>query len=200
MEVTMQSGGTLAVADEVFATQYNEALIHQVVTANMAGARAGTRAQRTRAEVSGGGSKPWRQKGTGRARSGTSSSPIWRSGGRAFAAKPQNWSQKVNRKMYRGALRSILSELLRQERLQVVDAFDVSQPKTKGLVAKLKDLELTDVLIVDLEPSDNLRLAARNLYQVGVCSVAELDPVSLIAFDRVLVTTAAMKQIEERLS
>ncbi|MEO5343180.1 MAG: 50S ribosomal protein L4 [Gammaproteobacteria bacterium SHHR-1] len=200
MELTVQDGTSLQVAEAVFAADYNEALIHQVVNAYLAGSRAGTRAQKTRAQVSGGGAKPWRQKGTGRARAGTSRSPIWRSGGVTFAARPQNWAQKVNRKMYRAALRSILSELLRQERLQVVESFQVDAPKTKVLAQRLHDMGLKDVLIIDQEPDENLYLSSRNLYHVGVCAVDEIDPVSLVGFGKVLMTSAALKSLEERLA
>ena len=165
-----------------------------------AGSRQGTRAQKTRSDVSGGGAKPWRQKGTGRARAGTIRSPIWRSGGVTFAARPQDHSQKVNKKMYRGAMKSILSELVRQERLQVVEEFAVSQPKTKELVNKLKDYDMKDVLIITNEIDENLFLAARNLHKVDVRDVAAIDPVSLIAFDNVIITTDAVKQIEEMLA
>jgi large subunit ribosomal protein L4 len=161
-----------------------------------AGARQGTRAQKTRSEVSGGGAKPWRQKGTGRARAGTTRGPIWRTGGVTFAAKPQDHSQKVNRKMYRGAIASILSELVRQERLVVVENFSVETPKTKDLVAKLKGLELKDVLIVTKEVDENLFLSARNLYKVDVRDVAAIDPVSLVGFEKVLITADAVKEIE----
>jgi len=200
MDLNVQSGGSLQVSDAVFGADYNDALVHQVVTAFMAGARAGTRGQKTRAAVRGGGAKPWRQKGTGRARAGTSRSPLWRGGGVTFAAKPRSWSQKVNRKMYRGALRSILSELLRQERLVIVEQIAVETPKTKQLVGKLRDLGFDDVLIVADEADENLYLAARNLYKVAVCEPADVDPVSLIGFGRVLMTSAAVKRIEERLS
>ena len=183
-----------------FGREFNEALVHQVVVSYMAGARAGTRAQKTRSDVSGGGAKPWRQKGTGRARAGTIRSPIWRTGGVTFAARPQDHSQKVNRKMYRGAVRSILSELVRQERLIVVESFGIEAPKTKLLVAKLKELELKDVLIVTEEVDENLFLSSRNLYKVDVRDVAGIDPVSLIAFDKVLITAAAVKQLEESLA
>ena len=201
----MQAGGessaeVLQVSDAVFAADYNEALIHQVVTAFLAGARSGTKAQKNRSAVSGGGSKPFRQKGMGRARAGTIRSPIWRSGGVTFAASPRDFGQKVNRKMYRGALRSILSELLRQERLVVVADIAVDAPKTKQLLAKLNELGLQQVLIVDQEPDENIYLAARNLHEVDVCDVREVDPVSLIGFDKVLITTPAIKQLEGRLS
>ncbi|NIY92505.1 50S ribosomal protein L4, partial [Vibrio diazotrophicus] len=188
------------VSETTFGREFNEALVHQVVVAYAAGARQGTRAQKTRSEVSGGGAKPWRQKGTGRARAGTIRSPIWRTGGVTFAAKPQDHSQKVNKKMYRGAMKSIFSELVRQERLIVVENFSVEAPKTKELTAKLKELELNDVLIVTGEVDENLFLAARNLYKVDVRDVSGIDPVSLIAFDKVLMTADAVKQVEEMLA
>ncbi len=203
MDLNVQAGGgseTLSVSDAVFAADYNEALIHQVVTAYMAGARSGTKAQKNRSAVSGGGSKPWRQKGMGRARAGTIRSPIWRSGGVTFAAQPRDYSQKVNRKMYRGALRSILSELVRQERLVAVPELKVEAPKTKELVGKLKELGLDEVLIVLDQPDENLYLAARNLYKVDVCDVNEVDPVSLVGFDKVLMSAGAIKKLEERLA
>jgi large subunit ribosomal protein L4 len=194
------ASGAVEVSEATFGKEFNEALIHQVVTAYAAGARQGTRAQLTRSEVRGGGKKPWRQKGTGRARAGTIRSPIWRTGGVTFAAKPQDFSQKVNRKMYRGAVKSILSELVRQERLVVVENFAVETPKTKALVAQLKELDLTDVLIVTEEVQENLFLAARNLHKVDVRDVQGIDPVSLIAFDKVLITAGAVKQLEEALA
>ncbi|GEA50419.1 50S ribosomal protein L4 [Vibrio inusitatus NBRC 102082] len=200
MELMVKGADALTVSETTFGRDFNEALVHQVVVAFAAGARQGTRAQKTRSEVSGGGAKPWRQKGTGRARAGTIRSPIWRSGGVTFAAKPQDHSQKVNKKMYRGAMKSILSELVRQERLVVVDNFSVEAPKTKELIAKLKDLELNDVLIVTSEVDENLFLAARNLYKVDARDVAAIDPVSLIAFDKVLITADAVKQVEEMLA
>jgi large subunit ribosomal protein L4 len=204
MDLNVQAGNgkseTISVSDSVFAADYNEALIHQVVTAYMAAARAGTKASKSRSDVSGGGIKPFRQKGTGRARAGTSRSPIWRSGGVTFAARPRDYSQKVNRKMYRGALRSILSELLRTERMMVVSEFAIEAPKTQELVAKLNGLELKEVLIVAVQPDENLYLAARNLYGVDVCDVREIDPVSLIGFDKVVVTSESLKQLEESLA
>ncbi|HBK7252930.1 TPA: 50S ribosomal protein L4 [Vibrio cholerae] len=200
MELMVKGANALTVSETTFGREFNEALVHQVVVAYAAGARQGTRAQKTRSEVSGGGAKPWRQKGTGRARAGTIRSPIWRTGGITFAAKPQDHSQKVNKKMYRGAMKSILSELVRQERLIVVENFSVEAPKTKALVAKLKELELNDVLIVTGEVDENLFLAARNLYKVDVRDVTGIDPVSLIAFDKVLMTAAAVKQVEEMLA
>jgi len=200
MELMVKGADALTVSETTFGRDFNEALVHQVVVAYAAGARQGTRAQKTRSEVAGGGAKPWRQKGTGRARAGTIRSPIWRTGGVTFAAKPQDHSQKVNKKMYRGAMKSILSELVRQERLIVVDNFSVEAPKTKELVAKLKELELSDVLIVTGEVDENLFLAARNLYKVDARDVAGIDPVSLIAFDKVLMTADAVKQVEESLA
>ncbi|MCK6263136.1 MULTISPECIES: 50S ribosomal protein L4 [Vibrio] len=200
MELMVKGADALTVSETTFGREFNEALVHQVVVAFAAGARQGTRAQKTRSEVSGGGAKPWRQKGTGRARAGTIRSPIWRTGGVTFAAKPQDHSQKVNKKMYRGAMKSILSELVRQERLIVVDNFSVEAPKTKELVAKLNELELSDVLIVTAEVDENLFLAARNLYKVDARDVAGIDPASLIAFDKVLITAEAVKQVEELLA
>ncbi|MEW6992244.1 50S ribosomal protein L4 [Colwelliaceae bacterium 6441] len=200
MELSLKDAkGALEVSEATFGREFNEALVHQVVVAYAAGARAGTRAQKTRSEVSGGGAKPWRQKGTGRARAGTTRGPIWRTGGVTFAAKPQDHSQKVNRKMYRGAIKSILSELVRQERLVVVENFAVETPKTKELVAKLQGLELKDVLIVTPEVTENLFLSARNLYKVDVRDVDGIDPVSLVGFEKVLMTATAVKQLEEML-
>jgi large subunit ribosomal protein L4 len=188
------------VSDAVFGAEFKQPLVHQVVTAYMAGARAGTKAQKSRSEVNGGGIKPWRQKGTGRARAGTIRSPLWRTGGVTFAARPRSYEQKVNRKMYQGALRSILSELVRQERLVVVEQFGVDAPKTKQLVQQLAALGLNDVLIVLESLEDNLLLAARNLYHVDVRAVADLDPVSLVGFGQVLMTAGALKQLEEQLA
>ncbi|AVI66044.1 50S ribosomal protein L4 [Shewanella sp. WE21] len=200
MELVLKDAqSALEVSETTFGRDFNEALVHQVVVAYAANARQGTRAQKTRAEVTGSGKKPWRQKGTGRARAGSVKGPIWRGGGVTFAAKTQDHSQKVNKKMYRGALRSILSELVRQERLVIVESFGVEAPKTKELKAKLKAMNLEDVLIVTAEVDENLFLAARNLYKVDVRDVAGLDPVSLIAFNTVLVTADAVKQIEEML-
>jgi large subunit ribosomal protein L4 len=200
MELVLKDAqSALEVNPTIFGRDFNEALVHQVVVAYAAGARQGTVKQKTRSEVSGGGKKPWRQKGTGRARAGTIRSPIWRSGGVTFAARPQDHSQKVNKKMYRGALRSILSELVRQERLVVVEKFGLEAPKTKELVAKLKQFEMSDVLIITESVDENLFLAARNLYKVDVRDVAGIDPVSLVAFDKVLITAAAVKQLEESL-
>ena len=201
MELTLKDAkGALEVSDATFGREFNEALVHQVVVAYGAGARQGTKAQKTRSEVRGGGKKPWRQKGTGRARAGTIRSPIWVGGGRAFAAKPRDFDQKVNKKMYRGAIKSILSELVRQDRLIVVESFGVDAPKTKSLLAKLNELELKDVLIVTPEVDENLFLSSRNLYKVDVRDVQGVDPVSLIAFEKVLMTADAVKQLEEALA
>ncbi|KFD22416.1 MULTISPECIES: 50S ribosomal protein L4 [Tatumella] len=201
MELVLKDAqSALTVSETTFGRDFNEALVHQVVVAYAAGARQGTRGQKTRAEVTGSGKKPWRQKGTGRARAGSAKSPIWRSGGVTFAAKTQDHSQKVNKKMYRGALKSILSELVRQERLIVVEQFSVEAPKTKLLAQKLKDMALEDVLIVTGELDENLFLAARNLFKVDVRDAAGIDPVSLIAFDKVVMTADAVKQVEEMLA
>ena len=190
----------LEVSETTFGREFNEALVHQVVTAYMAGGRQGSRKQKNRSEVSGGGRKPWRQKGTGRARAGTIRSPLFRTGGTTFAARPQDHSQKVNRKMYRGAMQAILSELVRQERLVVVESIAVDEPKTKAFIAKLKEYELPQsVLVVADEVEENLYLAARNVPHADVRDVAGADPVSLIAHDKVLITVAALKQFEEML-
>lgn len=199
MDLSIQGGSKIQVSDAVFGAEYKKSLIHQVVTSYLAGGRAGTKAQKNRAAVSGGGIKPWRQKGTGRARAGTISSPLFRTGGVTFAASPRDYSQKVNRRMYKGALRSILSELLRNERLVVVDEFTIDAPKTKDLVSKLGALDLIDVLVVTVNPDVNLQLASRNLYHVDVRDAGEIDPVSLVGYEKVLMTSAALKQIEERL-
>lgn len=200
MELNLVAGGTVEVSDQTFGREFNEALIHQVVTAYLAGARQGTRAQKTRSEVAGGGRKPWRQKGTGRARAGTTRSPIWRSGGVTFAAKPQNFSQKVNKKMYRAAMQSIWSELVRQDRLVVTDKLGIDAPKTKVLADKLSTMDLSEVLIITGEVSDALQLSARNLPNVDVRDTDAIDPVSLISFEKVLVTVDALKVIEEQLA
>ena len=194
------NGGSVELAETAFAREYNEALVHQVVVAFMAAGRQGSRAQKNRSAVSGGGKKPWRQKGTGRARAGTTRSPIWRSGGVTFAAQPQDHSTKVNRKMYRGALRCIVSELIRQQRLVAVESFSVQAPKTKALLAQLKDLEISSALIVTEEVDENLFLAARNVKAVDVRDVDAIDPVSLISYDKVLITVPALKKLEEVLA
>jgi large subunit ribosomal protein L4 len=192
--------GSLAVAETVFGQPYREGLVHQVVTAYFAAARAGTKAQKTRAEVSGGGRKPWKQKGSGQARAGTTRGPIWRTGGRAFAARPRNYEQKVNRKMYQGALRSILSELIRQERMLVVDNLDVAEVKTKVLVDRLAAFQTKSLLLVAEEVSDALYLSARNLHWVGLADVESVDPALLIAFDKVVITQGSINRLQERLS
>ncbi|WP_405223820.1 50S ribosomal protein L4 [Lentisalinibacter sediminis] len=194
------AGGSVEVSEDTFGASYNESLVHQVVTAYLAGARAGTKAQKNRSDVRGGGAKPWRQKGTGRARAGTIRSPIWVGGGRTFAARPRSFEQKVNRKMYRGALKSVLSELIRQERLVVTGELTLEAPKTKELAGKLKSLGLDDVLIVNEAFDEKVYLAARNLKNVGICDVAAVDPVALMRFEKVLITVPALKLIEERLS
>ncbi|MBB5212492.1 50S ribosomal protein L4 [Microbulbifer hydrolyticus] len=189
--------GTVAVSEVAFGREFNQDLVHQAVVAYMAGARQGTKAQKNRSAVSGGGKKPWRQKGTGRARAGTIRSPLWRSGGVTFAAEPRDHSVKLNKKMYRAALRCILSELARQERLVVVESFDVEAPKTKQLVTKLAQFDLSEALIVTEEVNENLYLAARNLHKIDVRDVQGIDPVSLIRFDKVVVTVSALKKIDE---
>jgi len=186
-------------SEACFGAKFNESLVHQVVTAVLAGRRSGTKAQKTRAEVRGGGRKPWNQKGTGQARAGTIRSPLWVGGGRTFAAKPRSFEQKVNRKMYRAALRSVLSELLRQERLVLTTEVAVGAPKTKELKAKLAELGVANGLIVVEAFNENLWLAARNLPNVDVVDVASVDPVSLVGADKVLMTAAAAKMLEERL-
>jgi len=199
MQLNVSGGQAIEVSDVTFAAQFNETLVHQAVVAYMAGGRQGTRKQKTRAEVSGGGKKPWRQKSTGRARAGSTRGPIWRGGGATFAARSQNFEQKLNRKMYRAALRSILAELVRNERLVVVPEFVVEAPKTKALLGKLGELNLNDVLIISESIDENLYLAARNLPHVDVRDVLGADPVSLIAFEKVLVTVPALKKFEELL-
>lgn len=199
LQITGSAKKSASVSDAVFARPFNEALVHQVVTAYMAGARRGTKANKGRSDVRGGGTKPWRQKGSGRARAGTIRSPIWEGGGVTFAARPRDWSQKVNRKMYRGALCSILSELVRQDRLIVVDKFTAKEPKTKELAGQLDKLGLNDVLIVTEEVDSNLFLSARNIPGVEIVDVAAINPVSLMRRDKVLITMGALKKLEERL-
>ena len=200
MKLKLQDKSSVDVAEAAFGADYNEALVHQVVSAYLAGARAGTKAQKNRSSARGGGAKPWRQKGTGRARVGTIRSPIWVGGGRAFAAKPRSYDQKVNKKMYRAALRSVFGELVRQDRLVIVKELGIDAPKTKLLATKLKDLDLDNVLILNEAFDEKVFLAARNLPNVGICDVASMDPVVLIRFEKVLVTLPALKLIEERLS
>ena len=197
MNLNIASGGSVTVSEVAFGKEFNESLVHQVVTAFLAGGRQGSKAQKSRSDVSGGGKKPWRQKGTGRARAGTIRSPIWRSGGVTFAAQPRDFSQKVNRKMYRGALRCILSELVRQERLVVVDSISVEAPKTKMLASQLKEMQLSNVLIITNTEDPNLYLSARNIPHVEVSDVQGADPVSLISYEKVLITVDALKQFEE---
>jgi large subunit ribosomal protein L4 len=200
MKLKIVNGGAeLQVSDAAFGRKYNEALVHQVVVAYRNAGRAGTKAQLTKAEVRGGGKKPWAQKGTGQARAGSSRSPIWVGGGRAFAAKPRDFAQKVNRKMYRGALSTMLSELARTERLLVTSEIPLEAPKTKLLVNQLKQWELSNVLIVVEALDEKLFLAARNLPHVAVLEVAQLDPLSLASYDKVLATVGAVKMLEERL-
>jgi len=202
MELAIRNAesSSVQVADLVFGADYKPGLVHQVVTAYMAGGRAGTKAQKNRSAVSGGGAKPYRQKGTGRARAGTSRSPLWRTGGVTFAAQPRSYAQKVNRKMYRGALRSIVSELVRSERLLVVADFAVDAPKTKAVLAKLAELGVERALILVDEVADNLALGARNLPGVWVDMASAVDPVSLVAAEQVIITEAGLRRLEERLS
>jgi large subunit ribosomal protein L4 len=197
MKLAVSGGKDIQVSEATFGRDFSEPLVHQVVTAYLAGARAGTKAQKNRSAVSGGGKKPWRQKGTGRARVGTIRSPIWVGGGRTFAAAPRDHSQKVNRKMYRGALQAILSELVRQERLTVVDAIAMDAPSTKGLRSKLDEMGFESGLIVTAEVDSNLYLSSRNLPGVHCLDVAGIDPVSLVSADRVLMTVEAIEKIQE---
>ena len=199
MNLNTVSGSAVELSEVAFGREFNEALVHQVVTAYLAGGRQGSKAQKSRGEVSGGGKKPFRQKGTGRARAGSIRSPIWVGGGKTFAARPQDWSQKVNRKMYRGAMQCIMAELVRQDRLILVDEFAVAAPKTKELLAKLNDLNATRALSVTDAVDENLYLAARNIPHVDVVDAAAIDPVSLIAFDKVVMSVAAAKKIEVEL-
>lgn len=199
MDLKTVSGAAVKLSDVAFGREFNEALVHQVVVAYLAGGRQGSRAQKTRSEVSGGGRKPFKQKGTGRARAGSIRGPIWRGGGITFAAKPQNWSQKVNKKMYRGAMQCILAELVRQERLVLVDEISISTPKTKELVAKLKELDAPKALIVTNDVDENLYLSARNIPHVNVLGTQEVDPVSLISFDKVIMSVDAAKKFEVEL-
>jgi large subunit ribosomal protein L4 len=187
------------VSDVVFDRDYNESLVHQITTAFLAGGRSGSKAQKNRSEARGGGKKPWKQKGTGRARAGTTRSPIWRSGGVTFAAQPRNFTQKVNKKMYKGAISVIFSELLRTDRLKFVSELDVNKPKTKNITSLMKSLEVKDVLLLTDELDENLYLSSRNLYHVGVCDAQSIDPVSLIGYENVVMTKAALKKIEAML-
>ena len=197
MQLTVTGGKDIKVSEATFGREFSEALVHQVVTAYLAGARAGTKAQKNRSAASGGGAKPWRQKGTGRARSGTIRSPIWRGGGKTFAATPRDHSQKVNRKMYRGAMQAILSELVRQERLVVVDSLEIAEPKTQALVAKLAELDMESGLIVTSDIDENVYLASRNVPGLYLVDVAGIDPVSLVGADKVVMTVDAIEKIQE---
>ncbi|MGF1548235.1 MAG: 50S ribosomal protein L4 [Thiotrichales bacterium] len=200
MDLQISGGGAISVSDKTFARAFNESLVHQAIVAYMAAGRSGTKAQKTRAEVSGGGIKPWRQKGSGRARAGSIRSPLWRKGGRAFAARPRDYAQKLNKKMYRAAISSILSELVRAERLIVVDRFDIESLKTKALAAKLDGMDLNDVLIVVHELDDNLLLASRNLPFVDVSNVAGINPYALVRNEKVVITREAIQRVEEWLA
>jgi len=200
MELAVNGGSKINVSDTVFGRDFSESLVHQVVTAYLAGGRAGTKAQKNRSAVSGGGRKPWRQKGTGNARAGTIRSPLWRSGGATFAAQPRDFNQKVNRKQYRAALKAILSELVRQDRLIVVENLAVSEPKTKALLAKLSDLGMERGLMVDSELDTNLYLSSRNAKGVQALTVDTLNPVSLVGAERVVMTKSAVNKIEEWLA
>lgn len=193
------SGANIALNQDIFGAAFNESLVHQIVIAYQAGARQGTKAQKNRAAVNGGGAKPWRQKGTGRARAGTNRSPIWRGGGNAFPASPRNFSQKVNRKSLKSAMRSILAELVRQDRLIVVDEFKFDQPKTRALSASLYGLEANNALLVDVQGNTNLELSARNLPFVSVASAANLNPVDLVNHDKVVISQQAMNELQEKL-
>ena len=197
MQLSVNGGKDIQVSDATFGREFSEALVHQVVTAYLAGARAGTKAQKNRSAVSGGGAKPFRQKGTGRARAGTIRSPLWRTGGKVFAAAPRDHSQKVNRKMYRGAMQAILSELVRQGRLVVVPSLELDAPKTGALVAKLAELGVEKGLIVTSEANENVYLASRNLPGVYAVDVSAIDPVSLVAADKVVLTIEAVEKIQE---
>ena len=199
LNVSTNKSTSAEVADTIFARDFNQSLVHQVTTAYMSGGRQGSKAQKNRAAVSGGGKKPWAQKGTGRARAGTSRGPIWRSGGVTFAAQPRSYVQKVNKKMYKGAMSVIFSELVRSERLKVVKDFGVKDAKTKNVTALLKALDVKDALLMTDELDENLYLSSRNLYHVGVCDTQSIDPVSLIGYENVVMTEAALKKIEAML-
>ncbi len=196
LNISLNSLNTIEVNDTIFARDFNQALVHQVTTAYMSGSRQGSKAQKNRSAVSGGGKRPWAQKGTGRARAGTTRGPIWRSGGVTFATQPRSYAQKVNKKMYKGAISIIFSELVRSERLKVVKEFDIKEVKTKNIIALLKVLNVKDALLMTDELDENLYLSSRNLYHVGVCDTQSIDPVSLIGYDNVVVTELALKKIE----
>jgi large subunit ribosomal protein L4 len=199
LNISTNKSSTIEVADTIFARGFNQSLVHQVTTAYMSGSRQGSKAQKNRSAVSGGGKRPWAQKGTGHARAGTTRGPIWRSGGVTFAATPKSYVQKVNKKMYKGAISVIFSELARSERLKIVKGFDIKEPKTKNISALLKVLNVKDALLMTDELDENLYLSSRNLYHVGVCDTQSIDPVSLINYDNVVVTEAALKKIEAML-
>lgn len=199
LNISTNKSSTIEVADTIFARDFNQSLVHQVTTAYMSGSRQGSKAQKNRSAVSGGGKRPWAQKGTGHARAGTTRGPIWRSGGVTFAATPKSYVQKLNKKMYKGAISVIFSELARSERLKIVTGFDIKEPKTKNISALLKVLNVKDALLMTDELDENLYLSSRNLYHVGVCDTQSIDPVSLIGYDNVVVTEAALKKIEAML-
>jgi large subunit ribosomal protein L4 len=197
VDLKTYSGTAVSLSDATFAREFNEGLVHQAVVAYQAGERAGSKAQKTRSDVRGGGIKPFRQKGTGRARAGTIRSPIWRSGGVTFAARPRNYSQKMNRKQYRAAMQCILSELARQERLLLVDEFKAEEARTSAMAAKLKEMSLDNVLIVTEDIDEKLYLSIRNIPYIGICDVEALDPASLVRFDKILMTVGAARKVEE---
>ena len=200
MKITTANKKSIEVSDNAFSAPFNEALVHQVVNAMLSGARSGTKAQKNRSQVSGGGAKPWRQKGTGRARAGTIRSPIWVGGGRAFAARPRDFSQKINKKMYKAAMRSVLSELLREDRLVVLDKFDIKQPKTKEFKKLIEKLETDSALIVNDKFDENLFLSSRNVKNTEYSNVSSINPVSLMKFEKVIMNLESLKIIEERLA
>jgi len=200
MNLKNTDGKAVKLDDAVFAIEYNETLVHQAVVAYMAAGRAGTKAQKTRSDVSGGGAKPWRQKGTGRARAGTSRGPLWRKGGVTFAARPRDYSKKLNKKMYRSAMCSIFSELVRSESLIIVDSFGVKEPKTKAMVAELGKLDVRNVLLISDEEDSNITLSARNIPNCETLTVSKLNPVSLVNHDKVVISSAAVKKVQEWLS
>ncbi len=201
MELQVVDGDALELAEAVFTKEFNETLVHQAVVTYMAGGRAGSKAQKNRSAVSGGGIKPWRQKGTGRARAGTIRSPLWRSGGVTFAASPRNFSKKINRKMYRSAMQSIFAQLVRDDRLVVIDGLGISAPKTKDLITKLNSLvDTTNVLLITTEVDNNIVLSSRNLHKCEVLTASTLNPVSLISHNKVVATREAMEKIQEWLS
>ncbi len=201
MKLKNTDGKAVELDDAVFADEYNETLVHQAVVTYMAGGRSGTKAQKTRSDVSGGGAKPWRQKGTGRARAGTSRGPLWRSGGVTFAARPRDYSKKLNKKMYRSAMRSIFSELVRSESLIIVDDFGVTEPKTKAMLSKLSSLDVgNNTLLVSVESDENLMMSSRNIPNCEYLSVSSLNPVSLVSHDSVVITSSAITKVQEWLA